>query len=55
MPSPFPGMNPYLEMREFWPEVHHLLIGILAETRESSTATQISGRYRETGLPDEWG
>lgn len=25
-------MNPYLEMREFWPEVHHLLISILAET-----------------------
>ena len=32
MPSPFPGMNPYLENPEFWPEVHHLLIGILAET-----------------------
>lgn len=25
-------MNPYLENPEFWPEVHHLLIGILAET-----------------------
>ncbi|MGL5058451.1 MAG: DUF4058 family protein [Microcoleus sp.] len=23
MPSPFPGMNPYLENPEFWPEVHH--------------------------------
>ncbi len=32
MPSPFPGMNPYLENPEFWTEVHHLLIGILAET-----------------------
>lgn len=32
MPSPFPGMNPYLENPEIWPEVHHLLISILAET-----------------------
>ncbi|WP_421656339.1 DUF4058 family protein [Leptothermofonsia sp. ETS-13] len=32
MPSPFPGMNPYLENSELWTEVHHLLIGILAET-----------------------
>ncbi len=32
MPSPFPGMNPYLENPELWTEVHHLLISILAET-----------------------
>jgi len=32
MASPFPGMNPYLENPELWTEVHHLLIGILAET-----------------------
>jgi hypothetical protein len=32
MASPFPGMNPYLEHPELWPEVHHLLIGVLAET-----------------------
>ncbi|MBE9140129.1 DUF4058 family protein [Nodosilinea sp. LEGE 07088] len=32
MPSPFPGMNPYLENPDLWPEVHHLLIGLLAET-----------------------
>jgi hypothetical protein len=25
-------MNPYLEHPELWPEVHHLLIGLLAET-----------------------
>lgn len=31
MPSPFPGMNPYLENPELWPEVHHLLISIMAE------------------------
>jgi Protein of unknown function (DUF4058) len=32
MSSPFPGMNPYLENPELWPEVDHLLIGVLAET-----------------------
>ncbi|NJL47817.1 MAG: DUF4058 family protein [Leptolyngbyaceae cyanobacterium SM2_5_2] len=32
MPFPFPGMNPYLEHPELWPEVHHLLMGLLAET-----------------------
>jgi hypothetical protein len=26
MPSPFPGMNPYLEHPNFWPEIHHWLI-----------------------------
>ena len=26
MPSPFPGMNPYLENPYFWPEIHHWLI-----------------------------
>ncbi len=26
MPSPFPGMNPYLEHPELWPEVHSRLI-----------------------------
>src|SRR4051812_7651933 len=26
MPSPFPGMNPYLEQDSVWPDVHHWLI-----------------------------
>lgn len=26
MPSPFPGMDPYLEHPELWPDVHHALI-----------------------------
>lgn len=26
MPSPFPGMDPYLEARAMWPDVHHRLI-----------------------------
>ena len=30
MSSPFPGMDPYLEHPEFWPEVHHRLITAIA-------------------------
>lgn len=26
MPSPFPGMDPYLEQPGFWPDIHHELI-----------------------------
>ena len=32
MPSPFPGMNPYLEHPDFWSEVHHRLITAIADT-----------------------
>ncbi|MUH00186.1 DUF4058 family protein [Scytonema sp. UIC 10036] len=42
MPYPFPGMNPYLEHPEFWSEVHHLIIGILAE----SLNPQLLPKYR---------
>jgi len=31
MPSPFPGMDPYLEHPEIWPGVHLLLIAAIAE------------------------
>jgi Protein of unknown function (DUF4058) len=33
MPSPFPGVDPYLEKEnsEFWPEVHHRLITTIAD------------------------
>ncbi len=31
MPSPFPGMNPYLEHPEIWPEVHSRLIVAIAD------------------------
>src|SRR5438105_5889487 len=26
MPSPFPGMDPYLETPQLWPDVHHEII-----------------------------
>lgn len=31
MPSPFPGMNPYLEHPALWSEVHHWMITLIAE------------------------
>src|SRR4051812_23312514 len=31
MPSPFPGMDPYLEAPDLWPDVHARLIAQIAE------------------------
>lgn len=31
MPSPFPGMDPYLEEPGLWPDVHNSLIGVIRE------------------------
>jgi uncharacterized protein DUF4058 len=31
MPSPFPGMDPYLEERNIWPDVHHRLITAIGD------------------------
>jgi hypothetical protein len=31
MPSPFPGVNPYLERDDVWPDFHHRLIGRIAD------------------------
>ena len=42
MPSPFPGMNPYLEHPELWPGVHLLLIAEIT----NFLAPQIRPKYR---------
>ena len=42
MPSPFPGMNPYLENPELWSEVHYRLITAIADAIE----TELSLKYR---------
>ncbi|MEA5567172.1 DUF4058 family protein [Anabaena sp. UHCC 0399] len=42
MPSPFPGMNPYLENPELWPEVHSRLIIAIAD----AVAPQLRPKYR---------
>lgn len=31
MPTPFPGMDPYLEAPEIWPDLHHELISVIRE------------------------
>ncbi|MDZ8081917.1 MAG: DUF4058 family protein [Nostoc sp. DcaGUA01] len=42
MPSPFPGMNPYLENPELWPEFHHWIITAIAEL----LVPQLRPKYR---------
>ena len=41
MPSPFPGMDPYLEHPDFWQETHHWLISAIA----ASLVPQIRPKY----------
>ncbi|MEO0985294.1 MAG: DUF4058 family protein [Cyanobacteria bacterium J06639_14] len=40
MPSPFPGMDPYLENPEIWPEVHSRLIVAIADNLAPSLHPQ---------------
>ncbi|WP_017717609.1 DUF4058 family protein [Kamptonema formosum] len=42
MPSPFPGMNPYLENSELWPQVHNRLIVAMAD----ALVPQVRPKYR---------
>ncbi|MDZ8056441.1 MAG: DUF4058 family protein [Aulosira sp. ZfuVER01] len=42
MRSPFPGMNPYLEHPELWPEFHHWIITAIAEL----LVPQLRPKYR---------
>lgn len=42
MPPIFPGMDPYLEQPDFWPEVHHWLISGIAE----ALIPQVRPKYR---------
>src|SRR5688572_25775176 len=41
MPSPFPGMNPYLEQADAWHDFHHNLITAI----RYAIAPQISPKY----------
>jgi hypothetical protein len=42
MPSPLPGMNPYLEHPRSWPNFHHRLITAIA----ISLGPQLRPKYR---------
>ncbi|MCP4167032.1 MAG: DUF4058 family protein [Chloroflexi bacterium] len=41
MPTPFPGMNPYLEHPHLWPDVH---LGLISAIRDD-LASRVSPRY----------
>src|SRR2546421_4959744 len=41
MPSPFPGMDPYLESLAIWPDVHH---GLISEIR-AALSPQLRPHY----------
>lgn len=41
MESPFPGMDPYLELPSLWPDVHHRLVTVLCDHLQA----QIVPRY----------
>src|SRR5207248_8535946 len=41
MPTPFPGMDPYLEQPALWPDVHN---GLIAELR-NALVPQLRPRY----------
>ncbi len=47
MPSPFPGMDPYLEEPVIWPDVHHGLISVFQETLNARLRPKYRVRVEE--------
>ncbi|MEM9945653.1 MAG: DUF4058 family protein [Cyanobacteria bacterium P01_D01_bin.36] len=47
MPIPFPGMNPYLEHPDLWPQVHQKMIQSLADTLNHQLPANYQVRLRE--------
>ncbi len=47
MPSPFPGMDPYLEDRSLWPDVHQRLIAYIAEYLQPQVRPKYVARIGE--------
>ena len=50
MPSPFPGMDPYLEAPELWSKVHSRLIVALADNLSEQLSDAYRVAYREAYL-----
>jgi hypothetical protein len=44
MPSPFPGMDPFLEDPMYWPDVHHRLITAIGDELAGLITLQRRGR-----------
>ncbi|HID51529.1 MAG TPA: DUF4058 family protein, partial [Anaerolineae bacterium] len=47
MPSPFPGMDPYLEDRAIWPDVHATLITYIREVLQPQLRPKYIARIGE--------
>ena len=47
MPSPFPGMDPYLENPALWPDVHHKLISVIRASLNQQLAPKYLVRIEE--------
>ena len=47
MPSPFPGMDPYLEEPGLWPDVHHELISVVRESLNAQLRPRYFARIEE--------
>ena len=47
MPSPFPGMDPYLEERSLWPDVHLRMISYISETLQPQVRPKYIARIGE--------
>ncbi|QDU22358.1 DUF4058 family protein [Urbifossiella limnaea] len=47
MPSPFPGMDPYLEHPALWPDVHHELISAIREQLNQVVRPRYIARVEE--------
>ncbi len=47
MPSPFPGLDPYLEDRSLWPDVHSSLITYIRETIQPQIRPKYVARIGE--------
>jgi hypothetical protein len=54
MPSPFPGMDPYLETPDLWPDVHHQLISEIRGTLNRALRPRYVARIQlRAYIPDE--
>ena len=49
MPSPFPGMDPYLEARSIWPGVHLAMITYIHEALQPQLRPKYIARIEEQG------
>ncbi len=47
MPIPFPGMNPYLEHPDLWPNVHQKMMAALADTLRKQLSLDYQVRIKE--------